>query len=378
LALAGGSGDAAQAKPETRCALPLSILTKYYEAPTELLVVPAEVQPWTAAGSSSDATGAGPSPLEGAEAVIHVVNASATTAARVVAEVAGLAAALDDAGAEAELRILLLSHADAVGGPEWGGQGDGCGAAAAASASSSGRPLDALLSALTDVTLDHGFEVVPANALAPGLGSEGRDKRGLGRVLEALQTVMWSTMDMSKGVGAGGAGSRAAGPLAAAGAGESAGLGPLDDADGAVAGASGEGEAGAAVGGEDAAAGAEAGSSEAGISGEGPFPGAEFVPGASLLPLGEDGLPMDPEGEGEGEGEGGGGGGGGDGGFDFDGLSDMIRQANDLKTSGAALGRKERQDRAAEVALRMAVLMGIDADDATAMLAEMAGTPSKP
>jgi hypothetical protein len=54
-------------------------------------------------------------------------------------------------------------------------------------------------------SLDHGFEAVEAVAIQPLAGSAGRDKAGVARVYESLQSTMWSTMRRKPvGGGAGG------------------------------------------------------------------------------------------------------------------------------------------------------------------------------
>jgi hypothetical protein len=45
-------------------------------------------------------------------------------------------------------------------------------------------------------SLDHGFEVIDANCTAPEEGDDPRDKTGIPRVMEALESTMWSSMTM--------------------------------------------------------------------------------------------------------------------------------------------------------------------------------------
>jgi hypothetical protein len=45
-------------------------------------------------------------------------------------------------------------------------------------------------------SLDNGFEVIDANCTAPDEGDDPREKTGIPRVIEALESTMWSSMAM--------------------------------------------------------------------------------------------------------------------------------------------------------------------------------------
>ncbi|KAA0176830.1 hypothetical protein FNF27_01652 [Cafeteria roenbergensis] len=377
------------AKPESRSVTPLALLTKYYEAPLELRVLSAADQPWAATEARNGASGAAAAPgvapadsLRGAEAVVHVANGSARSAESILAEVAALAAALREADCSPELKLLVVTHVDVLdeGVGQWSSTGDAKAApAAAASAAAaagagglaqrgpeSGGASDGLVAALLEATLTHGFEVVAANAAEPAVGSTGRDKSGLARVVEAMGAVMWSTMDTSRGLRsrppkaaqAPTAAPAAAPAAASAAGGEATGEGEAAATKASSAG-SGEGAGAAASTAEPQAA------ALAGVT-------SDTVPGQLRPALGDEEGLWDPSRDGPTDEDGGDELAAAEGaGVDFEELGRMMEAARFLKEHGGKLSREERHKQAAELAMKMATLLGIDEDEAEEAMGEV-------
>ena len=112
-----------------------------------------------------------PQAIESCEGLLAIVNAS-HGAARIQEQLAPWAGSLKDSSAE--LKLLIATHSDRLIEAEQ----------------------DKLHSALVLWALDHGFEFVQADATNPVEGGSDREKEGLPRVWEAMQSVMWSSMQM--------------------------------------------------------------------------------------------------------------------------------------------------------------------------------------
>lgn len=371
-----------ETKEGARAGIEWTIYTKYYGADVALHTVQPRLD---AAGAAVSSSGSQPA-LARAEAVVHVMNAAKLLVDGVdhaVTELGVATDALDSAGCGAEMRLLVLSHADVAAD---GKKGDSGAAASASSASSSSGVtgssdgLDALEQAIQPAALEHGFEVVVADLTNPHISYTERDKRGVARVLEALQTVMWSSLDMGRArkaapaPAAPDAEASSSEPSATNGGGGGGGGGEASSAPagtyeaplfgGLGAGSSGPDERAEAVldslltqpGAEDARA--ASGDGAAAVAGPGPAEPATAAPGAS----------------------GGGADGSGDNsGFrpfeegsaepDMEGLEALMQEALKLKMEGGSLTREQRHEQAAAVALRMAIAMGLDKDeDIAAML----------
>lgn len=135
----------------------VTIKTKYYSADLQFLVC-------------SDASGS--HSFDDVQGVVLVFNAASKDA---FTECTKLWTALPLQAREAAgLRLLVATHADTDEDPEKTAE---MGVA---------------------WSLDNQFEFVACNCLRPREGSAGREKESVGRVLEALQSHMWTNMRMSK------------------------------------------------------------------------------------------------------------------------------------------------------------------------------------
>ena len=164
LALAAGvSGVAPTFSPTlpvgALCA-PLALSTKYYSATVEIVVLPASafVDPDGDAWAGAHV---------GVEAAVLVVDATAPFA---VSNASAWAQRLTDV----PTLLIIATYVDSL---------------PAASRGSA-------LAALSEWALDNGFELVEANAIADPKEADvdARDKSGVPRVLEALESTMWSNI----------------------------------------------------------------------------------------------------------------------------------------------------------------------------------------
>jgi len=131
--------------------------------------------------------------IANAEGLILVANGS-HGAARIQEQLSPWAASVSSS--PAELKLLVTTHADRL----------------------SQAHQDDLHAALVLWALDHGFELIQADATNPVEGGDEREKEGLPRVWEAMQSVMWSSLQMHPPGGTaagGGVASSAAGSTAA-------------------------------------------------------------------------------------------------------------------------------------------------------------------
>ena len=205
---------------------------------------------------------------------------------------------------------------------------------------------------------------------ALGTGDNADDPQGVARVVEALQSNMWTGMTMKERNPFGGAAAPASGSCDSA-AGEQAG----DEAAGdEAAGVRGESDSGTATGGDDTGAEAETG-------GGGMFDGMQVMPeqtrAASGPPLADDGTPVahgngheggaskgasgrpeeDPEAELVAEDA-------EDVGFgEMDQMEELIAKASHHRAMLAQLPDKQRREKAADIALQLMTMMGLEMDD---------------
>lgn len=230
----------------------------------------------------------------------------------------------------------------------------------------------ALEQAILPVAIENGFEVVMADLAQPLITSTERDKRGVARVLEALQTVMWSSLDAGRarrGPPRPAADKEAAdGETGAAAAAKPAVDGvryeppPMESGEpgmerGALAA---EALEGILHGVEERAGGNDTAAVAAGVAGDGgDAADAAAAPGGATESAAP-GLtaPSEPiSGLGSHV---------GDEDADALGMGDLealMQEAVKLKLAGSAMSREERHERAADVALKLAIAMGIDQDD---------------
>lgn len=164
LALAAGVSDFAAAfspsLPVGALCAPLALSTKYYSATVEIVVLPASafIDPDSDAWAGAHV---------GVEAAVLVVDATAPFAA-------SNASAWAQRLADVPTLLIVATYVDILP------------AAIRGSA----------LGALSEWALDNGFELVEANAIADPRDAAGdaRDKSGVPRVLEALESTMWSNI----------------------------------------------------------------------------------------------------------------------------------------------------------------------------------------
>ena len=164
LALAAGVSDFAAAfspsLPVGALCAPLALSTKYYSATVEIVVLPASafVDPDSDAWAGAHV---------GVEAAVLVVDSTAPFAA-------SNASAWAQRLADVPTLLIVATYVDSLP------------AAIRGSA----------LGALNEWALDNGFELVEANAIADPRDAAGdaRDKSGVPRVLEALESTMWSNI----------------------------------------------------------------------------------------------------------------------------------------------------------------------------------------
>ncbi len=195
------------------------MVTKYYSAPVEWVVLPA-------AEYAAPSEGCAGAALSGAEALVLVtdatrpeefsvpdawlalVNTAQPACLLVCTNKCDLAAGVapGEEGEEGEGGDEAAARAGGAGGgglvTTYGSIGDAAASASAAAAAAS-RPRREPppqahrehVGRVLEWALDHGFEHVEVAATRPLVGAAARDKTGVPRVLEALQANMWSNME---------------------------------------------------------------------------------------------------------------------------------------------------------------------------------------
>lgn len=156
-------GSLTAVAPDGPLVAPLALSTKYYTCTVEICVL--------RAGSF----------YETCESALAAAFSSVEAVAIIV-----------DAGASAEAVDAALLRAE-----PWAARAADGGVQTlllVATKGGAGAGADATLSKLGSWTLDRGFELVEADARAPFDGADGREKSGMPRVLEALESSMWSNI----------------------------------------------------------------------------------------------------------------------------------------------------------------------------------------
>jgi hypothetical protein len=236
----------------------LTLTTRYYTAAVDLFPLPAAAF----AGSPAAALAALPSALGPAEALILVLDAQQPFEGALQAAATAWAAHCAEASTATLLAVSVgCTHLGGSGGSSSGGGGSGGGSGGgvdseAGAAVQRGEPSAAAAAHLAAVqawALDNGFEHIEAQCSAPSLGSAGREKFSVPRVLEALESTMWGCAVVHAPSAARAAPQLAAGGSAAAGILESAarhraeGEGALGAEEGEEEGEEGAGAGGAAA-----------------------------------------------------------------------------------------------------------------------------------
>ncbi len=177
----------ASAPPLSPVVVPWRIRTKYYVADVEFHLLPA-----------SDFFAPSDSAVEGAEAVLLVLDASGSAADADAALAAATAAWLPLLeSVDPAVRLLCLNKCDVVLGAAPGEGGDEADAGLSDAAAQPAPPASfaGIVARLQEWCLDNGFEQVQTAGTSPFSGAGSRDKVGVPRVLEALQTTLWSTLE---------------------------------------------------------------------------------------------------------------------------------------------------------------------------------------
>ena len=153
---------------------PLALSTKYYSCTVQICVLPA--------GSFYDTCEIGlAAAFSSVEAVALLVDAAAS--AEAVDAALLCAEPWASRAADEGVQTLLLVASKCEGGEA-----------------------GAVLSKLSSWALDRGFEFVEADARSPFDGAEVREKSGVPRVLEALESSMWSNITRATDISAAGGG----------------------------------------------------------------------------------------------------------------------------------------------------------------------------
>jgi hypothetical protein len=280
---------------------PWEVCTKYYVAPVRLGIVHSEL-------------GA----VEGrCEALVHVVDGRGLTSAGLREE---LTALCDGVELSCDVQLVVMSHADEWGGDRW-------------------FELPEAVGELSEAALDCGFELVPADLASPECGSGSRERIGVARVVEALETVMWSSMVRGGKPAASTAMSKAEA-----------------DSSSSVAASSSSSSSAMSKGVSAAAAAEPATSTTATVEEEEEAVGGAGKDDAEQLHESDRGDDVDPEQDSH-----------------FESLERMMEEARAMRAAGATMSDAQRRDRAADVAMRLAALLGFDDGEVRGMIAEVHG-----